>query len=194
VSVALDVTQHHPASQDRTDQIRRTLEGVLGVPATEGNLVEVLRNGNEIFPAMLGSIAEADHTIDLLTFVYWRGQIGTRFAEALSERAGSGVRVRVLLDAWGAHPIDRKLIGMMEDAGVRLRWFRPLHRLQMSKANHRTHRKVMVVDEAVGFAAGLSSLPLLHAVAAPASSRVASRVAVVVWRTVPPKACWCRGS
>ena len=155
VSVALDVTQHHPASQDRTDQIRRTLEGVLGVPATEGNLVEVLRNGNEIFPAMLGAIAEADHTIDLLTFVYWRGQIGTRFAEALSERAGSGVRVRVLLDAWGAHPIDRELIGMMEDAGVRLRWFRPLHRLQMSKANHRTHRKVMVVDEAVGFTGGV---------------------------------------
>ena len=155
MSVALDVTQHHPASQDRTDQIRRTLEGVLGVPATEGNLVEVLRNGNEIFPAMLGAIAEADHTIDLLTFVYWRGQIGTRFAEALSERAGSGVRVRVLLDAWGAHPIDRELIGMMEDAGVRLRWFRPLHRLQMSKANHRTHRKVMVVDEAVGFTGGV---------------------------------------
>ena len=155
MSVALDVTQPPPASRDRTDQIRRTLEGVLGVPATEGNLVAVLRNGNEIFPAMLGAIAEADHTIDLLTFVYWRGQIGTSFAEALSERAGSGVRVRVLLDAWGAHPIDRELIGMMEDAGVRVRWFRPLHRLQMTKANHRTHRKVMVVDEAVGFTGGV---------------------------------------
>ena len=155
MSVALDVTQPHPASQDRTDRIRRTLEGVLGVPATEGNLVEVLRNGNEIFPAMLGAIAEADHTIDLLTFVYWSGQIGTRFAEALSERAASGVRVRVLLDAWGAHPIDRELIGMMEGAGVRVRWFRPLHRLQMTKANHRTHRKVMVVDEAVGFTGGV---------------------------------------
>ena len=155
VSVALDVTQPHPASQDRTDQIRRTLEGVLGVPATEGNLVEVLRNGDEIFPAMLEAIAEADHTIDLLTFVYWRGEIGTRFAEALSERARSGVRVRVLLDAWGAHPIDRELIDMMEDAGVRVRWFRPLHRLQMTKANHRTHRKVMVVDEAIGFTGGV---------------------------------------
>ena len=54
-----------------------TLEGVIGVPATEGNLVEVLRNGNEIFPAMLEAIAEAEHTIDFLTFVYWRGEIGT---------------------------------------------------------------------------------------------------------------------
>ena len=90
MSVALDVTQHHPASQDRTDQIRRTLEGVIGVPATEGNRIDVLRNGDEIFPAMLEAIDEAEHTIDFLTFVYWDGEIGTRFAEALAERAQVG--------------------------------------------------------------------------------------------------------
>ncbi len=104
---------------------------------------------------MLEAIAGAEHTIDLLTFVYWRGEIGTTFAEALSERALSGVRVRVLLDAWGAHPLDRVLIDMMEDAGVRVRWFRPLHRLRPTKANHRTHRKVMVVDEETGFTGGV---------------------------------------
>ena len=155
MSVALDVHDPDPASRDGADRLRRALEGILGVPATEGNLVEVLRNGNEIFPAMLESIAGAEHAIDLLTFVYWRGQIGTAFAEALSERARSGVRVRVLLDAWGARPIDRELIDMMEHAGVRVRWFRPLHRLALTKANHRTHRKVMVVDEATGFTGGV---------------------------------------
>ena len=53
-------------------QIRAgTLEGVIGVPATEGNRIDVLRNGDEIFPAMLDAIDEAEHTIDFLTFVYW---------------------------------------------------------------------------------------------------------------------------
>jgi len=155
MSVALDAANPDNASQDRTDEVRRALEGILGVPATEGNLVEVLRNGREIFPAMLEAIGQAEYTIDLLTFVYWRGEIGTRFAEALSERARSGVRVRVLLDAWGAHPVDRAIVGMMEEAGVRVRWFRPLHRMEVSKADHRTHRKVMVVDEAVGFTGGV---------------------------------------
>ncbi|MGZ8565650.1 MAG: phospholipase D-like domain-containing protein [Actinomycetota bacterium] len=131
------------------------LEGIIGVPATEGNLIEVLRNGDEIFPAMLESIEGAEHTIDLLTFVYWRGEIGTRFARSLSERARAGRRVRVLLDAWGARPIERTLIDMMEDAGVRIRWFRPLHRLQPTKVNHRTHRKVLVVDENTGFTGGV---------------------------------------
>lgn len=151
----IDTNRPRRASEDRADEVRRTLEGVIGVPATEGNLVDVLVNGDRIFPAMLEAIGEAQRTIDLLTFVYWRGGIGTRFAEALSDKAGSGVRVRVLLDAWGASSIDPGLVSQMEDAGVRVRWFRPLHRLQPTKVNHRTHRKVMIVDEATGFTGGV---------------------------------------
>lgn len=134
---------------------RRTLEGVLGVPATEGNHVEVLHNGNEIFPAMLDAIDGAEHTIDLLTFVYWRGEIGTRFAESIAARARAGVRARVLLDGWGARPIDPPLIKLMEGAGVQVNWFRPLKRMDPRKVNHRTHRKVMVVDESAGFTGGV---------------------------------------
>jgi cardiolipin synthase A/B len=151
----LDVSRPDHASEDRVDDVRRTLEGVIGVPATEGNQVDALVNGDQIFPAMLEAIGDARRTIDLLTFVYWRGGIGTRFAEALADRAGSGVRVRVLLDAWGASSIDPDLVSKMEDAGVRVRWFRPLRRLQPTKVNHRTHRKVMIVDEATGFTGGV---------------------------------------
>jgi cardiolipin synthase len=81
--------------------------------------------------------------------------VGTEFAGALSERARAGVRVRVLLDSWGAHPIDNDLVEDMEEAGVHVRWFRPISRLQVSRMNHRTHRKVMIVDEAVGFTGGV---------------------------------------
>jgi cardiolipin synthase len=134
---------------------RRTLEGVIGVPATEGNRIDVLRNGDEIFPAMLTAIEEADNTIDLLTFVYWEGRIGREFGHALAARAEHGVRVRVLLDAWGARPIERDLIELLERAGVSVRWFRPLHRLRPAQVNHRTHRKVMIVDEAIAFTGGV---------------------------------------
>jgi cardiolipin synthase A/B len=153
------VTQTTEASRDtddaRIDRLRRTLEGTIGVPATEGNALDVLRNGNQIFPAMLESIAGAQHTIDMLTFVYWRGEIGTTFAEELAERARAGVRVRLLLDAWGAQAIDRSLTTMMDEAGVHIRWFRPLSRMQIHKANHRTHRKVLIVDEEIGFTGGV---------------------------------------
>jgi len=140
---------------DRVEELRRTLEGVIGVPATEGNRLDVLRNGDEIFPAMLDAIAEAEHTVDLLTFVYWDGEICTEFARRLADRAQAGVRVRVLLDAWGAHPMNKQVIDDMDRAGVQVRWFRPLHRLRVGTVNHRTHRKVMITDESVGFTGGV---------------------------------------
>jgi cardiolipin synthase len=140
---------------DRALALRRTLEGTLGVPMTEGNDVAILRNGDAIFPVMLDAIEGATDTIDFLTFVYWTGDIGTRFADALSERARAGLRVRVLLDGWGCHPIERPLLDEMQDAGVQVRWFRPLKHFDPYTMNHRTHRKVMIVDESVGFTGGV---------------------------------------
>jgi cardiolipin synthase len=136
-------------------RIRRTLEGVLGVPATEGNRIEVLRNGDQIFPAMFDAIDAAQHTIDFLTFVYWSGEIGEELGRRLAARAADGVRVRVLLDAWGAHTMDKEVLGRIDDAGAHVHWFRPLHRFRLGQFNHRTHRKVLITDEAVGFTGGV---------------------------------------
>ena len=46
------------------ERIRRHLEGIIGVPATEGNAIDVLRNGDEIFPAMFDAVDQAQHTAD----------------------------------------------------------------------------------------------------------------------------------
>ena len=70
MSTALDVNRFDRGAPDRIAEIRRKLEGIIGVPATEGNLIEVLRNGNQIFPAMLEAIRGATSTVDLMTFVY----------------------------------------------------------------------------------------------------------------------------
>jgi cardiolipin synthase len=134
---------------------RRILEGLVGVPATEGNEIAVLRNGDEIFPAMLDAIREATETVDFMTFVYWTGDIAVAFAEALRDRAANGVRVRVLLDAIGARLMDAELIDRMEDAGVVVEWFRKPTRVKPWEVNHRTHRKVLVCDEDVGFTGGV---------------------------------------
>ncbi len=134
---------------------RRVLEGTLGVPATEGNHVEVLRDGSEIFPAMLDAIAATTRTVDLLTFVYWQGDIARRFAGALCDRAAAGVRCRVILDALGARHVNGDLIADMIAAGVQLHWFRPLLDDDPGNTGHRTHRKVLVCDEEVGFVGGV---------------------------------------
>jgi cardiolipin synthase len=140
---------------DLEQVLRRRLEVLIGTPFTEGNSVTVLRNGDRIFPAMLTAIEEAQETVDLMTFVYWRGDIAVRFARAMSERARAGVRVRLLIDALGGRLIENQLVRQMEDAGVQVEWFRKPLVKSPFKSNHRLHRKVCIVDGRIGFTGGV---------------------------------------
>ncbi|MFF0303964.1 phosphatidylserine/phosphatidylglycerophosphate/cardiolipin synthase family protein [Streptomyces sp. NPDC004562] len=143
------------AAEDRKQRLRRRLERLIGVAATEGNTLVPLRNGDEIFPAMLGAIRGAEHTIDMMTFVYWKGQIARDFAVALADRARAGVRVRLLLDGFGAKEIEGRLLKLMSSAGVQIAWFRKPVWLSPFKQNHRCHRKALVVDEHTAFTGGV---------------------------------------
>ncbi|MBJ6637299.1 cardiolipin synthase B [Streptomyces sp. DHE7-1] len=142
-------------TEARKQRLRRRLERLLGIAATEGNRLTRLRNGDAIFPAMLEAIRSARHTIDMMTFVYWRGEIAHEFANALADRAREGVRVRLLLDGFGAKEIEPRLLDAMDEAGVQVAWFRKPVRLSPLKQNHRCHRKALVVDETVAFTGGV---------------------------------------
>ncbi|MCY0961347.1 phospholipase D-like domain-containing protein [Streptomyces sp. H27-H5] len=139
----------------RVARLRRRLERLIGIAATEGNALTPLRNGDEIFAAMLAGIRGARHTVDMMTFVYWKGEIARDFARALAERARAGVRVRLLLDGFGSRLIERELLDSMEEAGVTVAWFRKPLYLSPLKQNHRCHRKVLVVDEETAFTGGV---------------------------------------
>ena len=158
-TVAGDQLDPCDSPEQRSRDLRRRLEALLGIPASEGNGLTLLKNGDQIFPAMLGAIREAQRTIDFLTFVYWKGDIAAEFAHALAERASAGLDVRVLIDAVGGRLIDSDLIAHMTDCGVQVEWFRkPVWQgeaLSPWKHNHRTHRKVLICDETVGFTGGV---------------------------------------
>ena len=139
----------------RKQALRRRLERLIGIAATEGNELLALRNGDQIFPAMLRAIEEARHTVDMTTFVYWRGDIARRFAHALAAKAREGVRVRLLLDGFGSRLIENELLEEMDGAGVDVAWFRRPVRLSPLKQNHRCHRKVLVIDAATAFTGGV---------------------------------------
>ncbi|MCL7430483.1 phosphatidylserine/phosphatidylglycerophosphate/cardiolipin synthase family protein [Streptomyces sp. YS415] len=144
-----------PTAEDRVARIRRRLERLIGIAATEGNKLTVLRNGDEIFAAMLAAIRSAEHTVDMMTFVYWKGDIAREFAEALAERASAGLRVRLLLDGFGSRLIETEQLEAMERAGVQVAWFRKPLYLSPLKQNHRCHRKVLVADEETAFTGGV---------------------------------------
>ncbi|MFN3232253.1 MAG: phospholipase D-like domain-containing protein [Alphaproteobacteria bacterium] len=137
------------------DDRTRQFEAALGAPFTHGNQISVLKNGDEIFPAMLSAIEDAQVSIEFLTFIYWKGEIAERLATTLANKAKRGVDTRVILDAYGAYAMPRSLVQMMEISGVQVHWFRPLRFGRLSSAHHRTHRKVLVIDGRTGFTGGV---------------------------------------
>ena len=136
-------------------QYRRSMGVLLGPPIVEGNKVEVLLNGDEIFPAMLGAIKGAQHTITFETYIYWSETIGKEFSEALIERARAGVKVHVLLDFIGSIKMEDAQMDAMKQAGVQLERFHKPVWWKFTKLNNRTHRKVLVIDGTVGFTGGV---------------------------------------
>jgi cardiolipin synthase len=145
--------EHLYAIQD--PQFSRSMGTLLGPAILPGNRVETLRNGDEIFPAMLAAIRAAESTITFETYIYWSGKIGEEFAEAFSERARAGVRIHVLIDWVGAAKIDEELLEAMRRAGVQIEKYRPLRWYNVGRMNHRTHRKLLVVDGRVAFTGGV---------------------------------------
>ena len=136
-------------------QFRREMGVMLGPSILPGNEVVALNNGDEIFPAMLSAIRGARRTITFETYIYWDGRIGQQFADALSERARAGVAVNVTIDWVGSASMEQSQLQEMEDAGVRVERYRPLHWYNLARMNNRTHRKLLVVDGTVGFTGGV---------------------------------------
>jgi cardiolipin synthase len=134
--------------------------GVLLGPAfLPGNRTTVLLNGDAIFPPMLAAIKGAKTTITFETYIYWAGDIGREFANALAERARSGVKTHVLLDWVGSAKMDEAMIDEMRAAGVEIQKYHPPHWSHLGRLNNRTHRKLLVVDGRIGFTGGVGIAP-----------------------------------
>ena len=133
----------------------RAAEALTGAPVSHGNDAKLLINGDEIFPAYLGAIRDAEETVNLTTYAYWRGDIATEVADALCEKAGAGVECNVILDAVGAAQMDRKLVHKMRDSGVSVCFFRPPKPYAVRRLQYRNHRKLLIVDGTTGFTGGV---------------------------------------
>ncbi len=133
----------------------REMSVMLGPAILPGNRITALQNGDEIFPSMLQAIRGARTSITFETYIYWSGEIGKEFTQALAERAQAGIPVNVIVDWAGSIKMDDELLEQMQKAGVRIHHYRPLRWYSLSRVNNRTHRKLLVVDGRIGFTGGI---------------------------------------
>jgi cardiolipin synthase A/B len=136
------------------DEFLTTMAGSTGIPFFEGNAIEILNNGDEFYPAMLKGIAQAQCSVTIEAYIYWAGDIGRRFAEALAARAAADVCVKILLDAVGSSTIGDEILEILEKGNCQLAWYNPARPYSIGRFNHRTHRKSLIIDGRVAFTGG----------------------------------------
>ena len=135
------------------DELIPSLAGLTLSTAIAGNSVEVLENGR-FFDVLLERIRAAEKSVHFETFLWKDGVLGQRLAGALSERAGAGRQVRVLLDATGSKEVGEAPVRQMRQAGCEVVFFHKKTLRNIGVLNDRTHRKLAVIDGREAFVGG----------------------------------------
>jgi cardiolipin synthase A/B len=130
-----------------------TLAGLTDGAVHEGNAVAVLQDGM-LFPAMQADIRAARHTVHLETFVWTKGSLEKEFVELLCAKVREGVKVRLLVDAVGGSGGDGACFKRLTDGGVEFAQYCRPRLVNLHRFNQRTHRKLLVVDGAIGYVFG----------------------------------------
>ena len=128
---------------------------LLGADATGGNQYQVLTNGDQIFPSMLGAISAATRRISFETYIYEKGSVADQFTAALEAAARRGVQVDLVVDAMGSDKVPQETVKRLRDAGAQIGQFGQPSWYTLEELNYRTHRKILVVDGQVGFTGGV---------------------------------------
>jgi cardiolipin synthase len=124
---------------------------------TAGNHVEVLVNGEEKFPRVMGIVARAKHHIHIEYYIFENDKIGNCMADLLIKKAREGVEVRFLYDAFGSRKLGNKFLEKLQNAGVMVA---PVNKIRFkilaNRLNYRDHRKIIIVDGQHVFTGGIN--------------------------------------
>ena len=140
-----------------SDPAFKTNSGILtGRSWVEGNDAIVLSRGEDIFSTMYEDIRNARNSISKETFVYRGEEVATTMARELADASGRGVNVHFIMDYVGSVEAASDQLKLMEDAEVQfVRWRKPAW-YQVPRFNHRTHRKLLLIDGEIAYTGGVN--------------------------------------
>ncbi len=146
-----------PTEDDHLDPLERGIGRITGRAVAPGNAVQIYRDGDEAYPAMLAAIAAAKRSVGLSSYIFRDDAWGGRFIDTLAAAQGRGVAVRVLIDGIGGgwllspayHRLRRRGVPAARFLHSPLPWRMPF-------LNLRSHKKILVLDGSVGFTGGMN--------------------------------------
>lgn len=131
-----------------------TMEAYTAAPVRWANRVEVLLNGEQIFPDQVAAIRSAHKTFTYAQYVYETGPPAEALLKVMSERCQTGVHGHVLVDGIGSLSMPAESRETLEHAGCEFAIYRPVDVPTIFDVNNRNHRRILVVDGVIGFTGG----------------------------------------
>lgn len=124
---------------------------------TTNNEVRLFTGGREKFDELIRDIQQAQDHIHLQYYIYRSDELGIEVRDALVEAAARGVKVRVLLDAWGSTQVSLNFFAPLKEVGGEVALFFPLFVPYLNpRINYRNHRKIVVIDGHIGYTGGFN--------------------------------------
>jgi cardiolipin synthase len=142
---------------DHLAPLERAARRITRRPAQGGNRIAMFQNGDAAYPRMIEAIAAARRSVALSSYILRDDAAGGRFVDALIAARQRGLQVRVLIDGIGSGYFYSRAFRRLNAAGVPVARFMhsPLP-WRMPFLNLRTHKKILVLDGAIGFAGGMN--------------------------------------
>src|SRR5688572_8466505 len=154
VAAVSGVEHNRELPQTDDDLFRCSIELLTGTTFSEGNRAELCLNGDGTYERLFADLAGARETITLQMYYCQPGKVADRFGELMRDRARAGVRVMLLLDAFGSGKLTEEYLASLESAGVEVAKFRPVSWYALEKAYARSHIRVVVIDGRIGYTGG----------------------------------------
>jgi cardiolipin synthase len=149
--VAIGDKDGPPALQDSL--FSRAMELYTGLHLTAGNAVMPVNNGS-VYDHLWPDLRAARHTITVQMYYAKPGAVADTMATILKERARAGVRVLLVLDAFGSANLKRSWLDSLRAAHVEVGLLRQLHWYTLHNATDRSHVRVVVIDGDVAYTGG----------------------------------------
>jgi cardiolipin synthase len=123
---------------------------------TKNNKITLLINGENKFAELVKCLKEAQNHIHIEYYIFDNDEIGNEIAQILANKAKEGIAVRFIYDDVGTSHLKKSFKNLFDEAGVDYYPFMPVYIPQLSRANYRDHRKIVVIDGKTGFVGGMN--------------------------------------
>jgi len=137
-----------------SERFIQVVEALTDAAVNRTGTVDVLTNGPSFYPAELEAIRNAKQSVNLEAYIFQKGEIAKQYVEALAERARAGVKVNLVLDAFGSAGTRKSFLKPLIEAGGKIGWYNGPNWYRLMNLDNRTHRELMIVDGRIGFIGG----------------------------------------